>query len=284
MTSPRGTDTSVVVAGVASSAGREVVRWAAAEADARHAELRLVTAHARPAVPDQYLPNETAAEHLREATLLLETLTEEVGAERPGVVVTTEIAAGPPAAVLRAAANGADLLVVGADDASPFVEALSGSVPGDLLTTTPCPLVVVPRQELTTPTSAPVVVAFDESPASQAALAYGFAAASRSGRPLSVLRCLRGDTAPPGDARALIGFGELYPDVTVTADTIEAEPKDALTRVSRGAALLVLGSRGRGRFASGLFGSVSRELIRRSACPVVVAHPRPALNHIARSS
>ncbi len=175
--------------------------------------------------------------------------------------------------------------MVGADDASPFVEAISGSVPGELLTTTPCPLVVVPRQELTASASALVVVALDEPSASQAALAYAFAAASRSGRALAVVRCVPSGGPAADDARALIGFGELYPDVTVSVEVIEAEPRDALVRVSRSAALLVLGSRGRGRLASGLFGSVSRHLIRRSVCPVVVARAHSAApNHVALSS
>jgi nucleotide-binding universal stress UspA family protein len=280
-----GMENHVVVAGVATSAGRPVVRWAATEANARHAELRLVTAHPRPAAPDRYLPNETAEDHLSEASRLLTNLAEEAAVDWPGLVVTSGLASGPPAAVLRGATDGADLLVVGADDASPFVEAISGSVPGELLTTTPCPLVVVPRQELTASASAPVVVALDEPLASQATLAYAFATASRSGRALAVVRCVPSGGTAPDDARALIGFGELYPDVAVSIEVIEAEPRDALVRVSRSAALLVLGSRGRGRLASGLFGSVSRHLIRRSACPVVVARAHSAApNHVALSS
>jgi nucleotide-binding universal stress UspA family protein len=279
-----------VVAGVASPDGRQVVRWAAAEASARHAELRLVTAHPYPAAPDRYLPNESAAEHHAEATRLLAILADEVAAGWPGLAITTELVPGAPAEVLRAAADDADLLVVGADDASPFTEAINGSVPGELLTTAPCPLAVVPRREWTEltalPASAPVVAAFDGSTTSHAALAYAFAAASRSGLALTVLRCVPpGAPEPAGASRALIGFGELYPDVAVAAEASAADPKDAFVRASRNAALLVLGSRGRGRLASGLFGSVSRHLIRRSACPVVVARAHPAVpHHVALSS
>jgi nucleotide-binding universal stress UspA family protein len=286
MNTPHDMDSHVVVAGLASLAGRQVARWAAVEASARHAELRLVSAHALPAALDRYVPNATAEEHLDEATRLLTRVAGEIGTDWPDLAVTTALVPGPPAAALRIAAVGADLLVVGADDASPFAEAISGSVPGELLTTTPCPLVVVPRQERTAPAAAPVVVAFDESPASQSALAYAFAAASRSHRPLTVVRCVPSRGTTPSDvARALIGFGELYASVPVATEVIQAEPKDALVTMSRRAALLVLGSRGRGRLASGLFGSVSRHLIRRSACPVVVAHSHmSANNHIALSS
>ncbi len=260
-----------VLAGVTSAGSRPVVRWAAAEAAAMATGLRLLTA--RPAAGD-------AA-----ALALLAELAAEVTAERPNLPVTPELVSGPPAASLRAAAAAAELLVVGADDASPFVEAISGSVPGELLTTTPCPLAVVPRRERTTPATAPVVVAFAEPATSQAALAYAFGAAARSGRPLTVLHCVPADDATLVDpARGLVGFGGRYPDVTVDIEVTAAEPRTALVDVSRRAALLVLGSRGRGRLASGLFGSVSRDLIRRSACPVVVARATAGTAEVALTS
>jgi nucleotide-binding universal stress UspA family protein len=269
-----------VVAGISRTDGRGVVGWAAAEAHARHAELRLVTAVPMPAAPDQYLPNEAAEEHRAAAVRSLAELRDGVTAEWPDVAVTTDVEAGPPAAVLRAATENADLLVVGADAASPFVEALSGSVPGDLLTTSRCPLAVVPRREWTElPAAAPVVVALDESATAQAALAYGYVAAARSGRPLTILRCVPaghlGAAAALAQARLLIAYGELYPHVAVSADTVPDDPRRALLTASRRAAVLVLGSRGRGRLASGLFGSVSRDLIRRSGCPVVIARTQP---------
>ncbi|WP_291407366.1 universal stress protein [Actinophytocola sp.] len=278
------TELGIVVAGVSTIYGRAVVRWAAAEAHARHAELRLVTAQPAAAVPDRYLPNDVATAHRAAAVRLLADLAGEMATGWPGVIVTTDLATGPPAAVLRAAAEEADLLVVGADDASPFTEAISGSVPGDLLTTSPCPLAVVPRREWTAstalPASAPVVVALDESTISHAALAYGYAAAARTGRPLTVVRCVTAGSfdqaAATAQARLLIAFGELYPDVAVSTEVEPGDPRHVLVAASRRAALLVLGSRGRGRLASSLFGSVSRDLIRRSGCPVVIARTQPA--------
>ncbi|HEX6360348.1 universal stress protein [Actinophytocola sp.] len=275
------TELGRVVAGVSTMDGRGVVGWAADEASARHAELRLVTARPAPAAPDRYLPNDAADTQWTAALRLLSDLIDEVATGWPGLTVTTDLATGTPAAVLRAAAEEADLLVVGADDASPFTEAISGSVPGDLLTTTPCPLAVVPRRVWAAqPASAPVVVALDETDSAQSALAYGFVAAARSGRPLTILRCVTtghlGADAATAHARLLIAYGELYPDVAVSVDMVADDPRHALVAVSRRAALLVLGSRGRGRLASSLFGSVSRDLIRRSHCPVVVARTQPA--------
>lgn len=267
-----------VVVGVSTfDSRRSLVAWAAAEAAARDAELRLTTARPAPAAPDRYLSADPAPEHRAAAEQELAEMAAYVNTGWPGLAVSTELAIGPPAAALRAAAEDADLLVVGADDAGPFTEAISGSVPGDLLTSAPCPLAVVPRQERTElPASAPVVVALDEHGTAQAAVAHAFAAAARSGRPLTVLHCL-----PPGPrdtssvvARALIGFRELYPDVVVTDEIVHGDPRYVLTEVSRSAALLVLGTRGHGRLASSLFGSVSRHLIRHGGCPVVVARPK----------
>lgn len=265
---------SGVVAGVSTTDGRAVVRWAAEEAAVHDNGLRLVTAW-----PGRRAPNGLAA-----AARVLAELAGEVAASWPDVSVTTGLSAGQPATVLREAAEHAALLVVGADDAGPFAEAISGSVPGDLLTTAPCLLAVVPRRGWTTPASAPVVVALDEADISQAALAYGYATTARTGQRLRVLRCAptEGDSST-AEARLLLTFEELYPDVVVSTEVVFGDPRHILVAASRHAALLVLGSRGHGRFASGLFGSVSRHLIRGSACPVVVARTRPALPHYAET-
>jgi nucleotide-binding universal stress UspA family protein len=259
-----------IVAGVSTTDGRAVVRWAAEEAATHDAGLRLVTAFPAPTVLDRRVPHATASRVLAE-------LAGEVATGWPGVAVTTGLSAGPPAAVLRAAAEHANLLVVGADNAGPFTEAIRGSVPGDLLTTAPCLLAVVPRRGWTTPASAPVVVALDESAISHAALAYGYATTARTGQRLRILRCAStGSDGGTAGVRLLIMFEELYPDVVVSTEVVHGDPRHALVAASRHAALLVLGARGQGRLASGLFGSVSRHLIRGSACPVVVTRTHPA--------
>jgi nucleotide-binding universal stress UspA family protein len=265
----------VVVAGVSPVDYRlPVLRWAAAEAVARGSGLRLVTAVPARAATEQYLPAGPAdavraagAAHLAEAA-------GQLAAEFPGLPVTTSVGAGSALDVLRDAAAGADLLVVGADDQSPFAEAITGSVPGSLLTTAPCPLAVVPYAESVADAGAPVVAALDDQGTSQAAVAYAFAAADRSGRPLVLLRCApAGSTAPAGQALMVTACRGIHPDVRVTQETTADDPSDVLAQRSRRAALLVLGSRGRGRLTSTLFGSVSRTLIRRSGCPVLVARP-----------
>lgn len=59
----------------------------------------------------------------------------------------------------------------------------------------------------------------------------------------------------------------------ITAVSVPGDPRHALVEVSRTAHLLVLGSRGLGPVRSKLLGSVSAEVAKRAACPVVVTRP-----------
>ncbi|QEU84338.1 universal stress protein [Streptomyces viridosporus] len=51
---------------------------------------------------------------------------------------------------------------------------------------------------------------------------------------------------------------------------VEGDPSEVLIRASEGAALLVLGRRGRGGFTRAILGSVSQRCAQHAACPVVV--------------
>ncbi|MFE6595069.1 universal stress protein [Streptomyces sp. NPDC057781] len=65
------------------------------------------------------------------------------------------------------------------------------------------------------------------------------------------------------------------PDVEVTHAVIVGEALAVLEGQSRGAALLVVGNRGRGRFAGVLVGSVAVHLAGHAHCPVMVVRGRP---------
>ena len=60
------------------------------------------------------------------------------------------------------------------------------------------------------------------------------------------------------------------PRVHVTRVVEEGDPASALVERSRDAALLVIGSRGRGAFIGMLVGSVSQYCVTHAHCPVVV--------------
>jgi nucleotide-binding universal stress UspA family protein len=64
---------------------------------------------------------------------------------------------------------------------------------------------------------------------------------------------------------------QAHPDVTVRLRVVEGHPAPVLIEASRGADLLVVGSRGHGEFAGMLLGSVSEHCVSHAHCPVLVA-------------
>lgn len=73
------------------------------------------------------------------------------------------------------------------------------------------------------------------------------------------------------DARAKVE--ETSPDLVVKEVFDLADPRDVLLQLSESAAMVVVGSRGRGQVRSLLLGSVSVALVRHAHCPVVVVRP-----------
>jgi nucleotide-binding universal stress UspA family protein len=65
-------------------------------------------------------------------------------------------------------------------------------------------------------------------------------------------------------------------DSRVTVHAVHRTPGRALLEQARDADLLVLGSKGRGRLAAWLLGSVSEEAVQRAPCSVVIVRPHRA--------
>ncbi|MFF9403545.1 universal stress protein [Streptomyces sp. NPDC014744] len=134
----------------------------------------------------------------------------------------------------------------------------------------------------------PIVVGVDGSEGSLRALDWAAGEASRSALPLRVVHAslwerYEGvrptfDTGRPAEqvlAEHLTASAEerarlLHATVRVGAEVVPESAVSALERESGRAAMVVLGSRGRGRIAGMLLGSVSLGLAGRSHCPVVV--------------
>lgn len=138
---------SRIVVGIDTSPDAErALSWALEEARLRDAKLELVHAYPTPeltALPMVVtLPND---EELRAgAQDVLAQALEAVGGAGDVEVVRT-VRAGGAASVLTQAAEGADLLVVGARGLGGFRGLLLGSVSQQAVAHSPCPVVVVTR-------------------------------------------------------------------------------------------------------------------------------------------
>lgn len=80
---------------------------------------------------------------------------------------------------------------------------------------------------------------------------------------------------PANDAKNVVddlieSLRQQHPTVTISGRVIEGHPAPVLVDASRGAELLVVGSRGHGEFAGMLLGSVSEHCVSNSHCPVLV--------------
>ncbi|MEV6683251.1 universal stress protein [Streptomyces erythrochromogenes] len=137
---------------------------------------------------------------------------------------------------------------------------------------------------------APVIAAVDGSEHSLRALQWARGAALRHGTGLLVAHVLPDhaqlyagrraslhDASEPDEypdpvhdwVRNMIGGGTELPD-GVRYESLEGSVPEALRVIGTGALMLVMGSRGRGGFASLLLGSSSRAVASTAACPVVV--------------
>ena len=209
----------------------------------------------------------------------------------PELQTTPHSVTGFAPTTLIAASKFAGILVTGSHGHSAIPDALIGSVSQQVAIHSSCPVVVV--RETSNPDAAAsgdVVVGVDGSEASEPTLGYGFAYAASTGGSLIAVHTwwwepLEGTSLGEpwmGDwteiasqettvvSESLAGWSEEYPDVPVRSRIVRGDPVVKLLDQSRGASLLVVGSRGRGGFIGLLLGSVSRRVLKRATCPVAV--------------
>jgi nucleotide-binding universal stress UspA family protein len=191
-------------------------------------------------------------------------------------------------------AQAAELLVVGSRGGGGFADLLLGSTAIQVLERATAPVVTVRRPPPDHgPASAdgPVVVGVDGSDPSRRALHFAFTEAAVRKATLTAVHA-RAVPDHPGIAsirasglvdesvlarhaadvleEALAPVRGDFPDVDVTEHLVDERPVPALLEASRGAQLLVLGSRGRGVFTGLVLGSVSHSAVRGADCPVAV--------------
>jgi nucleotide-binding universal stress UspA family protein len=133
--------TSLIVVGVDGSAHSDAaLRWSVSTAEALGGEVRAVFAWQLPFVS---IPGAFDANELEDAAK--EFVRARIAEVVPSVSIPiiTYVAEGDPAEVLDAAAQDADLLVVGVRGRSPFVGLVLGAVSQRVAATAPCPVVLV---------------------------------------------------------------------------------------------------------------------------------------------
>ncbi|MEV0374061.1 universal stress protein [Streptomyces sp. NPDC050636] len=137
--------------------------------------------------------------------------------------------------------------------------------------------------------AAPVVVGLDDSEASLTAARWAADEAAVRGLPLHLLHSWVSQPLDSGIAQEasdkqrygeeVLGAAEaiahkLHPELTVTTEQVPEQAVQALVEHSGQAALMVLGSRGRGALAGFLLGSVSLHVLGRAECPVVTVRAK----------
>ena len=282
-----------VVVGVdGSGSAYRAVEWAAAEAARRGVALRLVSAFSwttsdHPVRHDgrvaQYRDQllEAARHRLSRAARIAEDTS-------PGIETAPQVEIGAPIEVLGSEARRAQLLVLGDRGLGGVTGLVLGSVAVALAARGACPVVIV-RGE-TRNTDGPVVVGTDGSPISEAALGFAFDAAAVRGAelvalhawsPTAVDKALEpmmdwdavADEEDAVLAERLSGWEQKYPQITVRRSVVRDGAARALVDASRGAQLVVVGSRGRGNAAGLLLGSVSHGVLHAAQSPVAIVRP-----------
>jgi len=300
---------AVVVVGVDDAGTADAaVDWAAAEAAARGCSLRVVHAFHPPLPADPYgvaspLDGLVGARAVAEDVLRAHVARARFVAS--DLDVAAHLAYGSAVQVLLAEASRARLLVTGSRGLVGLRALLGRSVSARVAARAPCPVVVVRPPDGADPDGADgavpdgavpdggapprVVVGVDGRSAETPEVGFAFEAARQRGVPLVAVHAWVAD--PPADLeavcapstvaeaaarrrldRAVESWHARYPAVPVVTRLVRADPARAIAEESRGAALVVVGTRGRGLVLGALRGSVSRAVLGRVRAPVAVVH------------
>ncbi|MFE3323646.1 universal stress protein [Streptomyces sp. NPDC059176] len=282
-----------VLVGVDEGSEQEpVVRYAAQQA-ALHGRplhlLHVVEPHRRPA--GSHPEHGAAAVPGDPGTEVVAPHAARVRAEFPGLTVMAESVVGRPSGVLLERSAGVAWLVVGHRGSGGFARLALGSVSWQVATHAACPVFVVHSGEDSREVEDRVVAGVDPYDVSEEALDVAYAEARLRGARLQLVHGSfhlgetptgPGMVAPDFEVRdealrttlqeIADGRRDRYPGVQVEVQVERLRPATLLADVSRGAALLVVGSRGRSGLRRLLLGSVSAEVLHTAACPVAVVH------------
>lgn len=281
---------TVVVGFDGSDLARRAVRFGAEEASRRGAALQVVHAVRAPLPEPVFTPMSVPVpEFVTEETMSkaaedhLAELAGEIRRDWPSLEVATHVRIGRPVDVL--ADEPGDLLVLGSSGRTGIAEMFLGSTAVELVSTTGRPVIVTRSG----PIDGRVVVGVDGSDTSTDAIAFAFEHAARHGRELHALYAfndagwaelpepdvdhVRADLSKLLDEQ-LAPHAARWPDVHVSHEVVFDAPARALLQAADGAALVAVGSHGRGAVTRAILGSVSHAVLHHAPCPVAVVHRR----------
>ncbi len=283
-----------VVVGVDGSVPSEAaLDWAIDQATAEHRPLVIV--HAAGTVPISSVRGTEARSRIRvTGRRITDHALGRVRGRSPDLRVDVLMKPGDPVSLLLEAAESASVVVLGSRGRGALTSLLLGSVSLAVSARAHCPVVVArppadasPGQDGPSTNQAEIVVAVDGSATSMAAVDFAYHQASLRRLPLTVthvdwdpmdgLSAVGEMPVQVGGAETaslisenLAGFGEKYPDVDARLEITRGDPAGVLVRVSEHAALVVLGSHGRGTAKALVLGSVSRNVVEHAHCSVAV--------------
>lgn len=294
---PEDRDKALIVVGVDGSRhGGEAFRWALHEARLYGARIRAVHAWSIPPLTIPGLARATV-EHVNEelsssAAQVLHDAVELAGDDASDVDVEQVVVKGQAAEALLRASSGADMLVVGSRGHRPLAGTLLGSVSQQCLHHAPCPIAIVHAARHGDRRR--IVVGVDGSAGARAALEWAGTEARRRGTSVHAVCAYNepptvaaGGPAAAGalaelrhglerDAEHVLADAEESVDmVPVSTRAVHGPAADVLLEAASDADLLVVGSRGRGGFASLVLGSVSQQCAARAPGVVVVVPAGP---------
>lgn len=276
--------------------------WAADTASAYGVPLTLLRArpNAEGEVLEVDIDSEDAADILGAAHAeALEDAAERVAASHPHLEVKVVVHPDAPVDALLDASRSAEVIAMGSRGLEGFAGLLVGSTVMNVTPHAHCPVVVLYQPDEKTELAkahakhpAEVVVGYDGSESSDAALAFALRHAAATGLGVSVLVVTKGrkgsaDPVPvsAADEGLAEGVGELLAAAASVAEGADApvsylhavgRPAGVLISEAAGAPMAVVGARGRGGFAGLVLGSVGLQMLIHAECPVAVVHTAEA--------
>ncbi|MFE0653498.1 universal stress protein [Streptomyces sp. NPDC059534] len=263
------------------------VGWAATEAVLREVPLRLVHVEEWPNTPE--VPASHARALAERAEGLLRSEADRARNDHPGLKVLTERARGRAAERLTAAADEADLTVLGSRGLGGVRGFIVGSVSLAVVGSARQPVVLVRPEHHRVAAEGGIVVGVDIHHPCEALLAFSFNEAARRGLPL---RFLHSWTLPSSYGYAAIvdpGIGEelgghllgglddllepwrkRYAGVAVEAKSVVGSPAYQLVEAAQTARLVIVGRRSRNIPLGPHLGHVAHAAIHHSPAPVAV--------------